>query len=90
MSKGVVLGHLVSNCGLEVDKAKMELLSIQARKLPWYAHIANYLVTSRISNGWTANEKKKNFKDIQFYFGEELELKLLQKFYNVIFLAYYV
>ncbi|RVW20407.1 hypothetical protein CK203_110621 [Vitis vinifera] len=59
----IVLGHIISNQGIEVDKAKVELIVklpspttvkgveetlVLIEATPWYAHIANYLVTGEV------------------------------------------
>jgi len=51
-----------------------QILEIKTKNLPWYAHIVNYLVTSQLPEDWTYNDRKKFFKDIQFYYYDELEL----------------
>ena len=38
---------------------------------PWYAHIANYLVTEEVPNEWKAQDKKHFFAKIHPYYWEE-------------------
>ena len=38
---------------------------------PWYAHIANYLVTGEIPSEWKAQDKKHFFAKIHTYYCEE-------------------
>ena len=38
---------------------------------PWYAHIANYLVTGEVPNEWKAQDKKHFFAKIHAYYWEE-------------------
>ncbi|RVW58019.1 Retrovirus-related Pol polyprotein from transposon opus [Vitis vinifera] len=40
-------------------------------KTPWYAHIANYLVTSEVPSEWKAQAKKHFFVKIHAYYWEE-------------------
>ena len=39
---------------------------------PWYAHIANYLVTGEVPSEWKAQDKKHFFAKIHAYYWEEL------------------
>ena len=38
---------------------------------PWYAHIANYLVTREIPSEWKAQDKKHFFAKIHAYYWDE-------------------
>nr|CAN62255.1 hypothetical protein VITISV_015527 [Vitis vinifera] len=40
-------------------------------KTPWYAHIANYLVTGEIPSEWNAQDRKNFFAKIHAYYWEE-------------------
>ncbi|KAL6335577.1 hypothetical protein AAG906_030707 [Vitis piasezkii] len=40
-------------------------------KTPWYAHIANYLVTGEIPSEWNAQDRKYFFAKIHAYYWEE-------------------
>ncbi|RVW27350.1 Retrovirus-related Pol polyprotein from transposon opus [Vitis vinifera] len=40
-------------------------------KAPWYAHIANYLVTSEVPSEWKAQDRKHFFAKIHAYYWEE-------------------
>nr|CAN82810.1 hypothetical protein VITISV_007057 [Vitis vinifera] len=40
-------------------------------KTPWYAHIANYLVTSEVPSEWKAQDRKHFFAKIHDYYWEE-------------------
>ena len=40
-------------------------------KTPWYAHIANYLVTGEIPSEWNAQDRKHFFSKIHAYYWEE-------------------
>nr|CAN63804.1 hypothetical protein VITISV_021831 [Vitis vinifera] len=40
-------------------------------KAPWYAHIANYLVTSEVPSEWKAQDRKHFFEKIHAYYWEE-------------------
>ncbi|RVW71896.1 hypothetical protein CK203_058401 [Vitis vinifera] len=130
VQQGIVLGHIISKQGIEVDKAKVELIvklpsptnvkgmdplasrvqSLDQRQersgecgsnhlsrlaiahnshglpindgfpeeslmlvevAPWYAHIANYLVTGEVPSEWKAQDKKYFFAKIHAYYWEE-------------------
>ncbi|KAL6323214.1 hypothetical protein AAG906_029221 [Vitis piasezkii] len=40
-------------------------------KTPWYAHIANYLVTGEVPSEWNAQDRKHFFTKIHAYYWEE-------------------
>ncbi|KAL6332453.1 hypothetical protein AAG906_008063 [Vitis piasezkii] len=40
-------------------------------KAPWYAHIANYLVTGEVPSEWNAQDRKHFFAKIHAYYWEE-------------------
>ena len=40
-------------------------------KTPWYAHIANYLVTGEVPSEWKAQDRKHFFAKIHAYYWEE-------------------
>ncbi|RVW93960.1 Retrovirus-related Pol polyprotein from transposon opus [Vitis vinifera] len=43
-----------------------------SRKTPWYAHIANYLVTGEVPSEWKAQDRKHFFAKIHAYYWEDL------------------
>ena len=43
-------------------------------KVPWFAHIVNYLVTKSIPDYWNTHQKKKFAYDVRHYFWEEPQL----------------
>ena len=43
-------------------------------KTPWYAHIANYLVTGEVPSKWKTQDRKHFFAKIHVYYWEELFL----------------
>ncbi|KAL6310934.1 hypothetical protein AAG906_016223 [Vitis piasezkii] len=50
-------------------------------KTPWYAHIANYLVTGEVPSEWKAQDRKHFFAKIHAYYWEEPFLfKVVLKF----------
>ena len=81
--QGIVLGHIISEKGIEVDKAKVELIvklpsptTVKGVrqflvKTPSYAHIANYLVMGEIPSEWNAQDRKHFFAKIHSYYWEE-------------------
>ncbi|XP_078433682.1 uncharacterized protein LOC144704977 [Wolffia australiana] len=50
------------------------ILLVESKKLPWYAHIVNYLVTDLLPKDWDFYDRKQFFKDIQYYYYDEPEL----------------
>nr|GEV09820.1 reverse transcriptase domain-containing protein [Tanacetum cinerariifolium] len=70
VKEGIVLGHKVSSVGLEVDNAKINVIS----KLPPSTNIkdfANYLVSDVIPKGMTYQQKNKFFSELKRSFWEE-------------------
>jgi hypothetical protein len=51
-----------------------QLFEITPRKPPWYADIINYLATGQIPPHWSKQDKDRFFKQVQFYFWEDMEL----------------
>ena len=51
------------------DFPEESLMLIEAA--PWYAHIANYLVTGEVPSEWKAQDKKHFFAKIHAYYWEE-------------------
>ena len=50
------------------------LFLIQKNKIPWFAHIVNYLVSRKMPYEWTSRQKKKFLSDVRFYYWEDPEL----------------
>ena len=57
------------NLPINDDFPKESLMLIEVT--PWYAHIANYLVTGEVPNEWKAQDKKHFFAKIHAYYWEE-------------------
>jgi hypothetical protein len=51
-----------------------QLFEISPREPPWYADIINYLATGQIPPHWSKQDKDHFFKQVRFYFWEDLEL----------------
>ncbi|CAA7409216.1 unnamed protein product [Spirodela intermedia] len=63
--EGIVLGHIVSERGIEVDRAKIDSiinLPPPTKLTPWYAHIVNYLAIGKIPSYWLKDECERFFK----------------------------
>ncbi|KAH9696772.1 hypothetical protein KPL71_023323 [Citrus sinensis] len=124
VQQGIVLGHIISSKGIEVDKAKVDLISnlpppktvreefdlefkdkkgtenvvadhlsrlhfdtiaeplilnesfpdeqlMSVKVLPWYADIVNYLVTGKLPEHWTKQDKAKFFAEIKNFFWDD-------------------
>nr|GEU46461.1 reverse transcriptase domain-containing protein [Tanacetum cinerariifolium] len=86
VKEGIVLGHKVSIVGLEVDKAKVNVISklppptnikgetlmeINTKDEPWFADFANYMVGDVIPKGMTYQQKNNFFSNLKDYFWEE-------------------
>ncbi|KAL1223232.1 putative mitochondrial protein [Cardamine amara subsp. amara] len=48
-----------------------EVLAIEEEKLPWFADLANYLVSGEIPSGLDTYNRKKFFRDINHYYWDE-------------------
>jgi len=46
---------------------------------PWYADVVNYLVASRIPEGWTKNDKDRFFQLVKFFIWDD---SYLFKYYS--------
>ena len=77
-SDNLVADHLswlhTTSSGEICDTFPDEQLLAVATKVPWFAHIVNYLVTKSIPDYWNTHQKKKFFYDIRYYFCEEPQL----------------
>ena len=51
-----------------------EQLLIVVTKVPWFAHIINYLVIKSVPDYWNMHQKQKFSHDIRYYFWEEPQL----------------
>ncbi|GJY74582.1 reverse transcriptase domain-containing protein [Tanacetum coccineum] len=75
VKEGIVLGHKVSSAGLEVDKAKIDVISKHPPptniKVGVVLDFANYLVVDIIPKGMTYQQKSKFFSNLKHYFWEE-------------------
>ncbi|GJY87367.1 hypothetical protein Tco_0501995 [Tanacetum coccineum] len=80
--EGIVLGHKISKNGIEVDKAKVDvmlsLLHIPPPSkefgvfcTPWFADFANYHAGNFVVKGMSSQQKNKFFKDVKHYFWTE-------------------
>ncbi|GJW37018.1 reverse transcriptase domain-containing protein [Tanacetum coccineum] len=82
VKEGIILGHKISKNGIEVDKAKVDVIA----KLPhpttvkgirsflghagtsWFADFANYHAGNFVVKGMSSKQKNKFFKDVKHYF----------------------
>nr|GEV49893.1 reverse transcriptase domain-containing protein [Tanacetum cinerariifolium] len=70
VKEGIVLGHKISKNGIEVDKAKVDVIA----KLPHPTTVkdfANYHAGNFIVKGMTSQQKNKFFKDVKHYFWDD-------------------
>ena len=65
--------HTTSSSEISNTFPDEQLLAI-VTKVPWFAHIVNYLVTKSITEYWNTHQKKKFSYDIRYYFLEEPQL----------------
>ena len=77
-SENSVADHLsrlhITSSGEICDAFPDEQLLAIATKVPWFAHIVNYLVTKSIPDYWNMHQKKKFSYDVRHYFWEEPQL----------------
>ncbi|RVW87328.1 Transposon Tf2-2 polyprotein [Vitis vinifera] len=65
----LVIAHNSHPLPINDDFPKESLMFLV--KTPWYAHIANYLVTGEIPSEWNAQDRKHFFAKIHAYYWEE-------------------
>nr|GEY41567.1 reverse transcriptase domain-containing protein [Tanacetum cinerariifolium] len=63
VKEGIVLGHKISKQGIEVDKAKVDVIT----KLPHPITVKGYFVVM----GMSSQQKSKFFKDVKHYFWDD-------------------
>ena len=56
---------------LPINDEFLEESVMLLEKTPWYAHIANYLVTGEVPSEWKAQDRKHFFAKIHAYYWEE-------------------
>ncbi|RVW49192.1 Transposon Ty3-I Gag-Pol polyprotein [Vitis vinifera] len=57
--------------GLPINDDFPEESLMLVKKVPWFAHIANYLVTGEIPSEWSSQDKKNFFAKVHAYYWEE-------------------
>ena len=69
------LSRLHTTCSGEISDTFFDeqLLAI-VNKVPWFAHIVNYLVTKYVPEYWNTHQKQNFSYDIRYYFWEEPQL----------------
>ncbi|GJV36503.1 hypothetical protein Tco_1408980 [Tanacetum coccineum] len=75
VKEGIVLGHKISKSGIEVDRAKVDVIA----KLPHPTTVkdfANYHAGNFIVKGMSSPAKNKFFKDVKHYFWDDLLFKI--------------
>ncbi|RVW68993.1 Transposon Tf2-2 polyprotein [Vitis vinifera] len=65
----LAIAHNSHSLPINDDFPEESLMLIEAA--PWYAHIANYLVTGEVPSEWKAQDKKHFFAKIHAYYWEE-------------------
>ena len=65
--------HTTSSSEISDTFPDEQLLTV-VTKVPWFAHIVNYLVTKSVPEYWNMHQKRKFSYDIRYYFWEELQL----------------
>ena len=77
-SENSVADHLsqlhITSSGEICDTFPDEQLLAVVTKVPWFAHIVNYLVTKSVPDYWNTHQKKKFAHDVKHYFWEEPQL----------------
>nr|GEZ78786.1 reverse transcriptase domain-containing protein [Tanacetum cinerariifolium] len=70
VKEGIVLGHKISRNGIEVDKAKVDVIT----KLPHpttFKDFVNYHTGNFVVKGMSSQQKNKFFKDVKHYFWDD-------------------
>ncbi|RVW22980.1 hypothetical protein CK203_093657 [Vitis vinifera] len=57
--------------GLPINDDFPEEYLMLVEEVPWFAHIANYLVTGEIPSEWSSQDKKNFFAKVHAYYWEE-------------------
>ena len=65
----LTITHNSHSLHINDDFLKVSLMLMEV--VPWYAHIANYLVTGEVPSEWKAQDKKHFFAKIHVYYWEE-------------------
>ena len=65
----LAISHNYHGLPINDDFPKKSLMLVEVA--PWYAHIANYLVTGEVPSEWKAQDKKHFFAKIHAYYWEE-------------------
>ena len=65
----LAIAHNYHSLPINDDFLEESLMLIEVA--PWYAHIANYLVTIEVPSEWKAQDKKHFFSKIHAYYWEE-------------------
>ena len=77
-SENSVADHLsrlhITSSGEICDTFPDEQLLTVVTKVPWFAHIVNYLATKSVPDYWNTHQKKKFAYDVRHYFWEEPQL----------------
>ncbi|GKA87351.1 reverse transcriptase domain-containing protein [Tanacetum coccineum] len=85
VKEGIVLGHKISKNGIEVDKAKVDVIAklphpitvkgiqsfLSHAGTPWFADFANYHAGNFVVKGMSSQQKNKFFKDVKHYFWDD-------------------
>ncbi|RVW33244.1 Pol polyprotein [Vitis vinifera] len=67
----VVLNIAHDTHGLPINDDFPEESLMLVEEVPWFAHIANYLVTGEIPSEWSSQDKKNFFAKVHAYYWEE-------------------
>ena len=62
----LAIAHNSHSLPINDDFLEESLMLIEV--IPWYAHIANYLVTGEVPSEWRVQEKKHFFAQIHTYY----------------------
>ena len=65
--------HTTSSSEIRDTFPDEQLLAV-VTKVPWFAHIVNYIVTKSVPKYWNTHQKRKFSYDIRYYFWEEPQL----------------
>ena len=70
----ILVEHSGTNLPIPDSFPDEQLFEVSHVKLPWFAHIVNYLAVGQIPPHWSKQDKDRFFSQVKFYLWEDPEL----------------